>query len=219
MSRSSPFSASALLIAALAVVAVLLVAASLERPELATYAPTPPEPIEVEEALVGPITYTVDASDPQAWRFFDFSKGSIVERPGALGWDLAIRRFNLIVNGGEGFAGAGGVADLGPVPFDSVRAAPGDGYEPTLARRDSVNAALARWYTYGFASHLLRPKPRVYAIRTADGRFAKLEILSYYCPGALPGCLTFRYVYQGAGGTDLSGGEAPGSEQALRSRR
>jgi hypothetical protein len=40
----------------------------------------------------------------------------------------------------------------------------------------------------------------VYAVRTADGRFAKLQVISYYCTGAIPGCLTFRYVYQGAGG-------------------
>jgi hypothetical protein len=39
----------------------------------------------------------------------------------------------------------------------------------------------------------------VYAIRTADGRYAKLEIVSYYCPGAVSGCLTFRYAYQGSG--------------------
>ena len=38
---------------------------------------------------------------------------------------------------------------------------------------------------------------------TADGRYAKLQLLSYYCPGARPGCLTFRYVYQGAGGRSL----------------
>jgi len=40
-------------------------------------------------------------------------------------------------------------------------------------------------------------------LRTADGRYAKIEILGYYCIGALPGCTTFRYVYQGGGGTDV----------------
>ncbi|HSR42903.1 MAG TPA: HmuY family protein, partial [Longimicrobiales bacterium] len=48
-------------------------------------------------------------------------------------------------------------------------------------------------------SHILRPKDRVFAVRTADGRYAKLRILGYYCPGARPGCLAFRYVYQGDG--------------------
>ena len=30
--------------------------------------------------------------------------------------------------------------------------------------------------------------------------------------GAMPGCLTFRYVYQGAGGTELSAAGSPRSE-------
>ncbi len=44
----------------------------------------------------------------------------------------------------------------------------------------------------------------MYAIRTADGRYAKVEIVGYYCPGAEPGCLTLRYVYQGDGSRRLS---------------
>jgi hypothetical protein len=165
--------------------------------------------------LVGPLTYTIDASDPESWRFFDFSRGSRVEGPAPLEWDVAFRRFNIVTNGGEGFAGQGGALDLGEVAFDSVTSVPPDGYQASQARRDTVNAALKGWYDYGFTSHLLKPSPRVYALRTADGRYAKLEILSYYCPGAMPGCVTFRYVYQGAGGTELlSGAGSPRSEPA-----
>jgi hypothetical protein len=51
-------------------------------------------------------------------------------------------------------------------------------------------------------------------VRTADGRFAKMRILSYYCTGATPGCVTFEYVYQGSGSrrfvTDSSAA-SPGS--------
>jgi hypothetical protein len=39
----------------------------------------------------------------------------------------------------------------------------------------------------------------VWAVRAAAGRYAKIEIVGYYCPGPRPGCLTFRYVYQGNG--------------------
>jgi hypothetical protein len=192
-----------LLIGGLVLIAALLVAASLRRPEPPSFAPTAAQPREVGDTLVGPVTYTIDASAPEAWRFFDFSRGSLVEDPAPLEWDLAFRRFNIGVNGGDGFAGQGGALDLGEVAFDSVARVPEGGYQPSDARRDSTNAALEAWYDYGFSSHLLTPEPRVYALRTADGRYAKLEILSYYCPGAMPGCVTFRYVYQGAGGTDL----------------
>ena len=219
MSSKNPLPTAALVISGLAVAAVVMVATSLRRPEPPSFAPTVAEPEEVEEARVGPVTFTVDSSDPERWIFFDFSRGAVVEAPGPLGWDLAIRRFEIIANGGEGFQGVGGAADLGAVAFDSVRSAPAEGWAVTQARRDSVNEALSGWYDYGFASHLLTPKPRVYAVRTADGRYAKLEILSYYCPGALPGCLTFRYVYQGRGGTDFTTGAPPGSEEASGSPR
>ena len=51
---------------------------------------------------------------------------------------------------------------------------------------------------------MLSPKPRVWAVRTTDGRYAKLEIIGYYCPGPNPGCLTMRYVYQGDGSTTVA---------------
>ena len=38
---------------------------------------------------------------------------------------------------------------------------------------------------------------------SADGRYGAFEILSYYCPAAQAGCITIRYMYQGAGGTSL----------------
>ncbi len=181
-----------------------LVTLSFGRPGIETYAPTPPEAYEVGETLVGPVDYTVDATGTGAWRFFDFSRGSVVENPGPRDWDLAFRRFHIIVNGGPGFSGSGGILRLEETDFEAVRELPEAAYVGTAARRDSVNAAIERWYAYGWTSHLLTPNPEVYAVRTADGRYAKVQLLGYYCPGARPGCPTFRYVYQGAGGRSLA---------------
>jgi hypothetical protein len=191
--------------AAFLMVVVLLVALSIRRPEPPTFQPTAVQERPAGDRLIGPTVVTVDASDASRWRFFSFAAGSVVDTPDPVGWDLAFRRFQVIVNGGAGFAGDGGAVDLGVVPFDSVSAVPADGYVVTVARSDSVNAALHRWYEYSFTSHLLTPRPSVYAVRTADGRFAKLRFAGYYCPGATPGCVTFRYVYQGAGGVDVAG--------------
>lgn len=167
------------------------------------FAPSGPPPAEVGAALVGPRIQTIDARDERRWRWFDFSRGAEVVAPGLLEWDLAFRRHDIAVNGGPAFAGAGGAIALDGVPFDSLTTLPQDGYLGAEGSRDSVNPAFERWYDYGFTSHLLEPRPRVYAVRTADGRYAKLEIVSYYCEGAVSGCLTFRYVYQGAGGPRL----------------
>lgn len=185
--------------------AVVFVAGSLERPHPPEYAPSPIAPEEVDAASSGPRLTTLDATHEREWRYFDFSRGSAVDRPGPLEWDLAFRRSRIIVNGGDGFSGRGGVVDLGEVPFGDVALAPAAGYRGTEAGRDSVQPELDGWYDYGFTSHVLTPRRSVYAVRTADGRYAKVQILSYYCPGARGGCPTFRWVYQGDGSRSLAG--------------
>ena len=183
------------------VCAVVFIWTSLERPEVPTFTPTVAAAAEVGTEQ-DTRTVTVDASDSEVWRFFDFSRGSVVEAPGEEEWDIAFRRFQIIANGGRGMEGQAGATSLEDMTFESVSSVPETGYV-MAERNDSVNAVLEDWYNYSFTSHLLEPKPIVYAIRTADGRYAKLEILGYYCVGVLPGCTTFRYVYQGGGGVDV----------------
>ena len=191
-----------------AIVAVALVALTLRQPDVPTYAPTPAEPRDAGRALVGPVVYTVDATDPDRWTYFSFRLGAAVADAGPRDWDLAFRRFRILANGGRGFQGEGGILDLGPVSFGAVDVVPDAGYLPNEGEADPTNAAIGQWYRYGFFSHVLTPKPHVWAVRTADGRYAKLEILGYYCDGGRPGCLTFRYVYQGNGSRAVA---APGS--------
>jgi hypothetical protein len=192
--------------AAIALVAVLVVV-TLRQPDLPTYAPTPPVPRDAGGALVGPVRYTVDATSPDTWRHFSFRAGAVMDDPGT-DWDLAFRRYQVIANGGPAFAGRGGILDLGAVRFDDVGTVPATGYQGNEGSQEPRNPAIAGWYRYGFFSHVLSPRPHVWAVRTADGRYAKMEILSYYCPGAQPGCLTFRYVYQGDGSTVVGGSHA-----------
>jgi hypothetical protein len=190
-------------VAVVVLVAVTLVTLSLRQPDVPTYAPTRPEPRDAGRALVGPVVYTVDATSPDDWAYFSFRLGAVVPEPGPREWDLAFRRFRILANGGRGFGGEGGIVDLGPVAFDAVVAVPEAGYVPNEGRPDPTNAAVAQWYHYGFFTHVLTPKAHVWAVRTADGRYAKLQILGYYCEGGHPGCVTFWYVYQGDGSTTV----------------
>lgn len=185
------------LVAAMALVAASLVVATLRRPEPPSFAPTPPRPVEAGTRLVGPSRVTIDASRADRWVLFDFSRGAVVERPRPREWDLAFRRHEIGVNGGAGLAGDGGARALEGVAFDDVAVVPAEGY--AASEPDTTHSVLGRWYDYGFTSHLLEPRPVVFAVRTADGRYAKVEVLSYYCPGARSGCVTFRYAYQGDG--------------------
>lgn len=192
---------------AVVVVAMLgtLVVGVVVRPEVSMYAPTPPRPEEVGATLVGPDTYTVDARDESRWVAFDFSRRSVVAVGDLRGldWDLAFSRFRIRTNGGAtNPARAGGALDLGRVAFDSVFVVPDSGYaqDARVSADETRNPALERWYDYSWLSHRLTPKPRVYALRTADGRYAKIEVLSYYCSDGTAGCVTFRYAYAGDGG-------------------
>jgi len=186
-------------LAAMAVVAVasLLVLLTLRQPDVPTYPPTVPAASDVGRRLAGPVLYTVDAADAGRWRYFSFRLGSVVADEGQ-GWDLAFRRYAIITGPG------GGALDLGERRFDEVRTVPAAGYIATEHAGDPRNPAIAGWYRYGFFSHVLSPKGHVWAVRTADGHYAKLEMVGYYCPGSRPGCPTFRYVYQGDGSTTVA---------------
>ena len=173
---------------ALLVVALLI--GSFTQPEFPPYAPTEPHPAVVGAALVGPATYTLDAHDTERWRRFDFARNAAVDSGP---WDIAFRRFHVIA------APGGGIVDLGPVPFAAVRELPATGYLANATAPDTTNPGVGKWYSYSVLSHLLTSKHHVYGVRTAAGRYAKLELVAYYCKAAGTACVTFRYAYQGDG--------------------
>jgi hypothetical protein len=74
--------------------------------------------------------------------------------------------------------------------------------------RSAPRGHVLQTYHWGQVKGEFGWQPRVWAVRTADGRYAKLEIVGYYCPEAHPGCLTFRYVFQGDGTNRVGIGDA-----------
>jgi hypothetical protein len=167
-----------------------LLIGSFTAPEYPPFALSPALPRAVGDTLVGPATYTLDASATDRWRYFDFARNAAVDSGP---WDLAFRRFHVIA------APGGGITDLGPVPFDLVAELPSAAYSPNAVAPDTTNPAVGKWYEYSMFSHLLTSKHHVYGLRTAGGKYAKLELLAYYCRDRGTACVTFRYVYQGDG--------------------
>ncbi|MBI2404303.1 MAG: HmuY family protein [Gemmatimonadetes bacterium] len=169
--------------AAFVVVLGYLIAASVVRPDVAEFAPTPPglRP----SGRPGPDTVTIDARDPARWQFYSLRRGAI-SSPDTADWDLAFRRFHVITSGSA--------ADAGEVIFEQPRDTATAIFTETVFARDTVHPALSRWYRYGVVTHLLRPNGHVFLVRTRWAARIKLEFLSYYCPGAQPGCLTFRWA-------------------------
>jgi len=127
-------------------------------------------------------------------------------------WDIGFRGTSIIINGGTSGPAIGGAFvyngtfdDLKEIPADSVfrvDAAPGAFAIPTGSNRG--------WYSYNGLTVLITPLPgKVLVIKTASGKYAKLEILNYYRGGITPSATatdsiksvdqrfySFRYTYQ-----------------------
>jgi hypothetical protein len=171
-----------------------------------TYSPSPYRPEEVGERLVGPLVYTVDARSQDMWMYFDFSRGSVVpvDNPRTEAWDLSIRRHVIRTNGGA--TNPNGQAALLAIEDQDLRAVTQvpEKAEFTSDMRDKkrlypYNPVIDKWYKYSYTTNVLLPKRTVYLVRTQDGKYAKMRIVSYYCKGHISGCMTIEYVYQGDG--------------------
>lgn len=146
-----------------------------------------------------------------AFTKFDFETGQVTNSD--TDWDIAFRGTTIAVNGGTGTgttdeplrtseAGItivnGTFEDITEVTedieFDQ------DGQEGFAIPTGSGNG----WYNYDFATNILSPIPgKILLVETTDGKYAKIEILSYYqdAPSDIDPFedesryYTFRYVY------------------------
>src|SRR5213075_1399947 len=104
-------------------------------------------------------------------------------------WDVGFRGTTIITNSGNSGPAAGGAfvytgtfSDLSQIPTDST------------FRTDNAPTAYAiktgsgnGWYSYNPTTNLVTPIPgRILAIRTASGKYAKIEIQNYYKGGVTP---------------------------------
>jgi hypothetical protein len=128
-------------------------------------------------------------------------------------WDIGFRGTTIIVNGGTSGPGDGGVIVRDGI-FEDLADAPATGYAVDSDQGYGVPSGSGNgWYNYNPAAMVLSPIPgRFLVVRTADGKYAKVRIISYY-QGApdpvapfsdLERYYTFEYVYQPDGSTKLS---------------
>jgi hypothetical protein len=161
--------------------------------------PAPQSPANLMPTLVT----TVNASSEKEFVYFDFSSGKPVKilDTSSLEWDLAFRRGKVISNGGASSRlGKAGLIDMGTIDFDKITEVPHDNYiEDAAAKTEAENPVLLKWYNYNYLTHKLTAKQNIYALRTANGKYAKFQFLSFYCSNQEAGCIKLRYVYQDNG--------------------
>lgn len=143
---------------------------------------------------------------------FDFETG--LQTESETEWDVAFRGTSIIVNGGTSLGTTDEperTGDAGVYIFDGTMAEM-VAVETSLITQDSSSGYAIQsgsgngWYTYaGPPTYLINPTPgKILVFRTRDGKYAKMEILSYYLgapenPDAFSDpsrYFTFNYVYQ-----------------------
>jgi HmuY protein len=138
---------------------------------------------------------------------FNFATNAIVTGDN---WDVAFRSTTILVNGGV--AGTGqpartgvGSGSVATGIFSGITTAPAD----NLFAQDSATTFAVPtgsnngWYNYNSATNLVSPiAGKVIVVKTHDGKYAKMEILSYYQNGTPNATATngryykFNFVYQ-----------------------
>ena len=178
---------------------------------------TPPVPTDTEATVEDPVgletlTFTIDATNREAWVYFSFATGDVVEVEDAENsdaWDIGFKLTQVKLNGGISGPGMGSVVMLTETTFEAVTAAPADGYredtEDTLA---IVPQSEKGWYIYtGPPTHWILPlEDRVFVIKAADGTFAKVQFVGYYKDNENKqdsGFVTFAYVHQPDGNSNF----------------
>ncbi len=131
-------------------------------------------------------------------------------------WDLAFLSTKILTNGGTSGSGKGG-AFIYKGLFDDIKTiAPDSVFKTDAAPVYAITTGSDKgWYHYDGQTNLITPiAGRVLVIKTASGKYAKLEILSYYKGGVTLSptdsdadkltkqrYYTFRYTYQPNGTT------------------
>ena len=166
------------------------------------------------EELVGleAFTFTIDATNREAWAYFSFATGDVVaveDAENSDAWDIGFQRTNVKLNGGISGPGMGSVVMLTETTFEGVTAAPADGYKADTADTLAIVPQSKKgWYVYtGVPTHWVLPlEGRVFVIKAADGTFAKVQFVGYYKDNENKedsGFVTFKYVHQPDGSSNF----------------
>ncbi len=145
--------------------------------------------------------------------FYSIEKNTIISNADSATnkWDLAFASTKILTNGGTSGTALGG-AFIYKGLFDDIKTiAPDSVFKTDAAPVYAITTGSDKgWYHYDGQTNLITPiAGRVLVIKTASGKYAKLEILSYYKGGVTLSptdsdadkltkqrYYTFRYTYQ-----------------------
>ncbi|MBC8071111.1 MAG: HmuY family protein [Deltaproteobacteria bacterium] len=143
---------------------------------------------------------TVDATDAMRWIWFDFQTRAQVDVADPLhseAWDLGFSRYSIAINGGVSGEGGMEAVVLEDTTLDAVTAVPEGPWITDAAdsddQGDDPDYALAGWYDYDFATHMLSARPTVYVVRSVEGEPYALSVVDYYDEAGSSGWMQLRW--------------------------
>jgi len=119
-------------------------------------------------------------------------------------WDIAFKGSVIIVNSGVN-GDTQAAATIITSTFDEITTAPDDAdFSIDTAIANAIPTGSGNgWYTFNMTTHLYTPiAGKIIVVRTHDGKYAKIEMLSYYRDQTTTptpqdgGYITFDFVYQ-----------------------
>lgn len=162
----------------------------------------------------------LDATSYTDWIYFSFSEDKIVEvsdYQNDLSWDIAFHRGDLRLNGGASGIGQGEAVNTQETDWNAVTEAPASGYVKDEIGTITTNftgtgietaeepfsQTLSGWITIDTSN----PPPKytyhnyVYVVKTADGKYVKLQIYDYKSAKNEGAYISFKYQYNADGST------------------
>lgn len=169
------------------------------------------EPQPTPTALEIKTVSNLFANDPNGhYTFFSLRTNAVINLTDSAtsNWDLAFYSTKILINGGTSGPGNGGGVVI-EQSFDDVTTAP---HDSVIKTDNGTSFAIPTgsgngWYNYDGVNMVINPiAGRTIVVRTADGKFGKIEILSYYKNAPATPTMAdtsryykFRFTYQSDG--------------------
>lgn len=145
---------------------------------------TEPDPVAPQGSVTLVRDLPADTASKKEFTYFSLRDSAIVPIGDSVGskWDLAFSGSNIRINGGTGRVGQGGAVVLKNIDFDTLSEAPESGYAVDTS---GTQLAVKGWYQYtgatGTPPHTILPiAGTVIVLKTAEGKYAKAQVISYY---------------------------------------
>lgn len=182
-----------------------------------------------EPAVTENKTLSLYTKEYTLWHYFSFSEDKVIGTGSAdpadsddaawkqrADWDIAFHYKDIRTNSGKSGTGQGGMLEAAETSFANVLEAPSSGYTvddnldirlspamPPVYTTSTGNSVCADWASYNHGEGAWVFAEKVFIVKTADGKYAKIWLKSFLDDEDVSGTITMDYAYQADGSTSL----------------